>query len=158
MVSSLDRHISAHARHSHSLWEEALLMQRLLSLAVRLSSTSAAHTSLTLSKYMRSALLGSLGSRRDCAIQLVSLSISAMPDTPIAATGSTPFMALQEMDRNTHQWLRVRPGGCFTNISRALQNILSKFVYCRNRTSNENFKLKRCTCAQSHALGTHTKF
>ena len=50
------------------------------------------------------------------------------------------------------------PGGCFTNISRALQNILSKFVYRRNRTSYENFKLKLCMCAQSHALGTHTKF
>ena len=49
-------------------------------------------------------------------------------------------------------------GGCFTNISWALQNILSKFVYRRNRTSYENFKLKLCTCAQSHALGTHTKF
>ena len=49
-------------------------------------------------------------------------------------------------------------GGCFTNVSRALQNILSKFVYCRSRTSYENFKLKLCTCAQSHALGTRTKF
>ena len=51
-----------------------------------------------------------------------------------------------------------RPVGCFINVSRALQNILSKFVYCRNRTSCENFKLKLCTCAQSYALGTHTKF
>ena len=50
------------------------------------------------------------------------------------------------------------PGGCFTNVSRALQDILSKFVYCRNHTSDENFKLKLCTCAQNHALGTHTKF
>ena len=50
------------------------------------------------------------------------------------------------------------PGGCFTNISRALQNILSKFVYRGNRNSYENFKLKLCMCAQSHALGTHTKF
>ena len=30
-------------------------------------------------------------------------------------------------------------------------------MYCRTRTY-ENFKLKICTCAQSHALGTHTKF
>ena len=52
----------------------------------------------------------------------------------------------------------VSPGGCFTNVSRALQNILSKFVYYRNHTSYVNFKLKLCTCAQSHALGTHTKF
>ena len=50
------------------------------------------------------------------------------------------------------------PGGCFTNVSRALQDILSKFVYCRNHTSYENFKLKLCTCAQSPALGTRTKF
>ena len=50
------------------------------------------------------------------------------------------------------------PGGCFINISRALQDILPKFVYCKNRTSCENFKLKLCTCAQSHALGTCTKF
>ena len=49
-------------------------------------------------------------------------------------------------------------GGCFTNVSRALQDILSKVVYCRNRTSYENFKLTLCTCAQSHALGTRTKF
>ena len=49
-------------------------------------------------------------------------------------------------------------GVCFTNVSRVLQNILLKFVYCRNRTSYENFKLKLCMCAQSHALGTSTKF
>ena len=50
------------------------------------------------------------------------------------------------------------PGGCFTNVSRALQHILSKFVYCKNRTSYENFKLKLCMCAQSLALGTRTNF
>ena len=48
--------------------------------------------------------------------------------------------------------------GDFTNFSRAVQNILLKFVYCSNCTSYENFKLKFCTCAQSHALGTHIKF
>ena len=52
----------------------------------------------------------------------------------------------------------LAPGGCFTNVSRARQDILSKCVYCRNRTSYENFKLKLCTCAQSHALGTRAKF
>ena len=52
----------------------------------------------------------------------------------------------------------MRPGGCFTNVSRALQNILSKFVYRRNSACDQNFKLKLCTCAQSHALGTRTKF
>ena len=55
------------------------------------------------------------------------------------------------------------PGGRFTNVSQALQNILSKFVYCRNHTFYENFKLKLCMCAQSKcaqslALGTRTKF
>ena len=50
------------------------------------------------------------------------------------------------------------PGGCFTNALRALQNIVSKFVYSRNHTYYENFKLKLCTCAQSHALGTRSKF
>ena len=49
----------------------------------------------------------------------------------------------------------VISGGCFTKISRALQNILLKFAHCRNRTSFENSKLKFCTCAQSHALGIH---
>ena len=52
----------------------------------------------------------------------------------------------------------MRPGSCFTSTSRALQNILSKFVYCRNHIYGENFKLKLCMCAQSHALGTRTKF
>ena len=47
---------------------------------------------------------------------------------------------------------------CLINVSRALQNILSKFMYSRNCTSYENFKLKLCTCAQSIALGTRTKF
>ena len=29
----------------------------------------------------------------------------------------------------------IQRGGCFTNVSRALQNILSKFMYCRSSTS-----------------------
>ena len=45
-------------------------------------------------------------------------------------------------------------GGCFTNVSRALQQILSKFVYCTNSTCDENFKLKLCT----YALDTRIKF
>ena len=49
-----------------------------------------------------------------------------------------------------------------TKVSRALKNILSKFVYCRNCTSDENFKLKlctcTCTCTQSHALDTRSNF
>ena len=37
------------------------------------------------------------------------------------------------------------PGGCFTKVSRALQDILSTFVYYRNHTFDENFRLKLCT-------------
>ena len=48
--------------------------------------------------------------------------------------------------------------GWFTKVSRALEDILSKFVYYRNLTSGEKFKLKLCTWAQSIALGTRTKF
>ena len=33
-----------------------------------------------------------------------------------------------------------------------------KFVYCRNSTSYDNFKLKLCMCAQSYAFGTRTNF
>ena len=51
----------------------------------------------------------------------------------------------------------LRLGGCITFVSRALQDILSKFVYCRYRTSNENLKLTLCTCGQSYALSTRAK-
>ena len=47
---------------------------------------------------------------------------------------------------NSFRW----SGDCFTNVSWALQHILSKFVYCRNPTSYESFKVK--------LLGTRTKF
>ena len=50
------------------------------------------------------------------------------------------------------------PGGCFSNVSRALQNDLAKIYNASNHIYGENFKLKRCTCAQSMALGTRTKF
>ena len=53
---------------------------------------------------------------------------------------------------------RSRSGGCFTKVWQALEDILSKFVYYRNRNSGEKFKLKLCTWAQSIALGTRTKF
>ena len=50
-------------------------------------------------------------------------------------------------------------GGGGSLTFRELSKIfLSKFVYCRNTTCDENFKLKLCMCAQSHALGTRTKF
>ena len=48
--------------------------------------------------------------------------------------------------------------GIFTIVLWALQNILLNFVYCRNCNSYENFKLKLCTYARGHALGTFTKF
>ena len=51
-----------------------------------------------------------------------------------------------------------RSGGCFTNVLRALQNNLAKICNTRNDIYGENFKLKLCTCAQSMALGTCTKF
>ena len=38
--------------------------------------------------------------------------------------------------------LLQRHGEYFANVSRALQNIISKFVYCRNRTSYKNFELE----------------
>ena len=47
--------------------------------------------------------------------------------------------------------------GGFTNVSQALQDILSEFLCCTNRPSYEKSKLKLCMCAQSHALGTRTK-
>ena len=49
-------------------------------------------------------------------------------------------------------------GGCFTYVSRALQNNLAKIHNARNHIYGKNFKLKLCMCAQSMALGTHTKF
>ena len=48
--------------------------------------------------------------------------------------------------------------GCFTNVLRALQNNLPKIYNVRNNIYAENFKLKLCTCAQSIALATRTKF
>ena len=38
-------------------------------------------------------------------------------------------------------------GGCFTNVSRALQNSPAKIHNTRNHIYGENFKLKLCTCA-----------
>ena len=52
----------------------------------------------------------------------------------------------------------VVPVDCFTNVSQAPQNILAKIHNTRNHIYGENFNLKICTCAQSKALGTRTKF
>ena len=54
----------------------------------------------------------------------------------------------------SHDWdLNWSPGsgGCFTNVSRALQNNLAKIYNARNNIYADNFKLKLCTCAQSMA-------
>ena len=50
--------------------------------------------------------------------------------------------------------------GCFTNISRVPQDILWNFVYFINRTSYDNFKPKRCTCAMiwAHVQSFSLKF
>ena len=49
--------------------------------------------------------------------------------------------------------------GCFTNVSRALQKIFSRILYITKIVLfYENFKLKLCTCARSHVLGTRTEF
>ena len=43
-------------------------------------------------------------------------------------------------------------------VSRALQNNLAKIHNARNHIYGENFMLKLCTCAQTIALGSRTKF
>ena len=45
-----------------------------------------------------------------------------------------------------------------TNASWALENKLSKICNAFNHIYGDNFELKHCMCAQSMALGTHTKF
>ena len=49
-------------------------------------------------------------------------------------------------------------GGCFTNVSRALWNNLAEIDNATNHIYGEDFKLNLCTCAQSIALVTRTKF
>ena len=63
-----------------------------------------------------------------------------------------------QVNGNTHARTTKVPEGCFTNVSRALQNNLAKIYNARNHIYGENFKLKLCACAQSMALGTRTKF
>ena len=52
----------------------------------------------------------------------------------------------------------LKDQGCFINVPKAVQNNLPKIYNTRNHLYNENFKLKLCTCVQSMALGTRTKF
>ena len=72
--------------------------------------------------------------------------------TVLSLTWESPYLG------KTVFILNRGPGGCFTNVLRALQNNLAKIYNARNNTYAENFKLKLCTCAQSMALGTRTKF
>ena len=51
-----------------------------------------------------------------------------------------------------------QPGSCFTNALRALQNNIAKIYNARTHIYGDNFMLELCMCAQSMALGTHTKF
>ena len=51
-----------------------------------------------------------------------------------------------------------KPGDCFTNVSRVLQNNLAKIYNVINHIYGENFKLKLCTRDQSIALGTRYSF
>ena len=50
------------------------------------------------------------------------------------------------------------PGGCFTNVSRALQNNLAKIHNTRNHIYGENFKLKLCTWLWAHVQRFSLKF
>ena len=50
------------------------------------------------------------------------------------------------------------PGGCFINVSWAPQNNLPKMHNTGNHIHGENLNMELCTCAQSMALGTRTKF
>ena len=93
-----------------------------------------------------------------CCLQNVSHFVSGLIVLTLVVLKSEHFRYIAPIPWLLMPWRRKKPGGCFTNVSRALQDILLKVVYCRNRTSDENFKLELCTCAQSHALGTRTKF
>ena len=63
---------------------------------------------------------------------------------------------LESLSQHPLKGLSLGPGGCFTNVPRALQNNRAKMYNARNNNHAENFKLKLCTCAQT--MGTHTKF
>ena len=68
-----------------------------------------------------------------------------------------PHIWKEPLYRNGSQNI-PEPGGCFTDVSRTLQNNLAKIYNARNSIYAENFKLKICTCAQSMALGMRTNF
>ena len=59
--------------------------------------------------------------------------------------------------KTNHKLIKGTPkhtGGCFTNVSQALQSNLAKICNAIIYISGENFKLKICMCDQSIALGT----
>ena len=80
--------------------------------------------------------------------------------SPIVGVVADAQLQNHALSSQNHRWWNQseETGGCYTNVSEALQDIRLKFVYCRNQISDENFKLQLCTVAQGHALGTHTKF
>ena len=45
-------------------------------------------------------------------------------------------------------------GGCFTNVSLALQNDLTKIYNAKNNIYAENFKLELCTCVHTYKVPT----
>ena len=86
---------------------------------------------------------------------------------PTSICGSCIHWMGRLLPANTQSWIcwlhhmsqeYPCPGGCVTNVSRALQKNLAKIYNARNRIYRENFKLKLCTCAQSMPLGTRTGF
>ena len=91
--------------------------------------------------------------------QLNYLFISLFMHTQRKAQCSAVLAPFEWNSPGTTGSIHKRPGGCFTNVSLGLQNILSRFVYCRNRTAYVNFKLKLCTCAQrAHVQSFSLKF
>ena len=65
---------------------------------------------------------------------------------------------LYKINEHTYHCISRARGVVSLMFKQALQNIHSKFVYCWNHTSYENFKLQLSTCAQNFALGICTKF
>ena len=63
----------------------------------------------------------------------------------------TIFLSQFNFDGKLVCCLYGQSGGYFTNILRTLQDNLVKIYNARNHIYGENFKLKLCTCAQSHA-------
>ena len=67
-------------------------------------------------------------------------------DSKIHWSSKTPghMLFLYDVIENGRRDHEQSPGGYFTNVSQALLDTISKFMYCRDRTSYGNFKLKPC--------------